>query len=71
MSGELNISQKQAVIKLIEIKGKHKRMIKNWRSVSLHNIDEKPISEVLANRIKKHLPSLISSNKTACVDKNL
>ena len=44
-------------------------MIKNWRPVSLLNIDAKRISKILAKRIKKHLPSLISSNQTACVDK--
>ena len=33
--GELNISQKQAIIKLIEKKKTDKRMIKNWRPISL------------------------------------
>ena len=54
-SGELSISQKQAVIKLIE-KKTDKRLIKIWRPISLLNIDAKLIFKVLTKRIKKHLP---------------
>ena len=38
LSGELSISQKQAVIKLIEKKKRDKRLIKNWMPVSLLNM---------------------------------
>ena len=34
--GELSNSQKQAVITLVEIRGKGKRQIKNWRPISLN-----------------------------------
>ena len=37
--GELSNSQKQAIITLIEKKGKDKRLIKNWRPISLINMD--------------------------------
>ena len=37
--GELSNSQKQAVITLLEKKGKDKRFIKNWRPISLINVD--------------------------------
>ena len=37
--GELSNSQKQAVITLIEKKGKDKRLVKNWRAISLINVD--------------------------------
>ena len=66
--GELSNSQKQAVIKLIERKDKDKRLIQNWRPISLLNIDLKILSKALANRIKKYLPFLISSNQTAYVE---
>ena len=39
MKKEFSVSQKQAIIKLIEEKGKDKRYKKNWRPVSLLNVD--------------------------------
>ena len=39
--GELSTSQKQAVITLIERKGRNKRLVKNWRPISFMNIDTK------------------------------
>ena len=59
---ELSISQKQAVIKLIEKNYRNKRFLKNWRAISLLSVDFKLISKVLSNRIKKLLPNLISTN---------
>ena len=66
-NGELGTSQKQALIKLIEQKDKGKKLIKNWRSISLLNVDTKLISKVIAERIKTVLPSLISKDQTAYV----
>ena len=54
--GELSNSQKQAIITLVEKKGKDKRLIKNWRPFSLINVDTKIISKVLASRLEKVLP---------------
>ena len=64
-TGELSISQRQGVIKLIEKKNKDKKLIKNWRVTLLLNIDTKLISNVLTERLKKVLPSLISKNQIA------
>ena len=66
-NGELSTSQRQTVIKLIEKKEKDKKLIKNWRPISLLNFDTKLIFKVLAERLKKVLPSLISKNQTAYV----
>ena len=66
-NGELIISQRQAVIKLIEKRDKDKKLIKNWRPISLLNINTKLISKLLAERLKKVLPSLIFKNQTAYV----
>ena len=63
---ELLTSQRQAVIKLTEKKDSDKRLIKNWRPISLLNIDLKlVITKALATRLKKVFSSLIPPNQTA------
>ena len=52
-TGELSISQRQGVIKLIEKKDKDKKLIKNWRVTILLNIDTKLICNVLTERLKE------------------
>ena len=64
-SGKLSTSQKPAVIKLIEKKDRDKQLIKNWRPISLLNIDAKLISKVIAIRLKKVLNNLISEDQIA------
>ena len=44
ISGEMSRSQKQAVITLIEKKGKEPSLLENWRPISLVNVDAKIIS---------------------------
>ena len=65
--GELSNSQKQAVITLIEKKGKDKRLVKNWRPISLINVDVKLASKTLAKRLEKVLPEVIHFNQNAFV----
>ncbi|KAL9979618.1 hypothetical protein ACROYT_G017301 [Oculina patagonica] len=65
--GELSNSQKQAVITLLEKKGKDKRLIKNWRPISLINVDTKIASKALAKRLENILPDLIHYNQNAYV----
>ena len=63
--GELSTSQKQAVITLIKKKGRDKRLVKNWRPISLMNVDTKIVSKVIALRMKKVLPNIINYDQTA------
>ena len=63
----LSISQRQIVIKLIEKKDRDKRYIKNWRPISLLNVDTKILSKAFSNKLKTVLPTLISSQQTAYV----
>ena len=62
--GQLSNSQCQAMITLIEKKGKDKRFLKNWRPISLINVNDKVASRSLALRVRKVLISLIHSDQT-------
>ena len=52
VDGEMFISQRQAVITVIEKKGKDKRYIQNWCHISLINVDAKVASKCLALRLE-------------------
>ena len=58
--GELSSSQKQAVIILIKKEGKDPLLIKNYRPISLLNVDYKILTKVLSTRIKKVLHEIIN-----------
>ena len=60
--GEMSSSQKQAVMTLIEKKGKDRSFLENWRPISLVNVDAKIMSKVLATRIKNIVPNIIHHN---------
>ena len=62
---QLSASQKHAVIKLIEKKGRDKKYIQNWRPISLLNLDVKLIFKALAERLKNVLPEIIPPNQNA------
>lgn len=65
--GELSYSQKQAVITLIEKKDKDRRWIKNWRPISLVNVDVKIGSKAIAKRLENVLPHFIHYDQNAFV----
>ena len=67
--GELSNSQKQAVITLVEKRGrKRQRQIKNWRPISLINVDAKIASKTLAKRLENVLPEIIHFDQSAFVN---
>ena len=65
--GEMSSSQKQAIITLIEKKGKDRSLLENWRPISLVNVDTKIMTKAIASRIKNVLPDIIHPNQTGYV----
>jgi len=65
--GEMAPSQKQSVIRLIRKKGKDDSLLKNWRPISLLNIDTKIFSKIIAMRIEGCLPEIIDINQSAFI----
>ena len=66
--GELSTSQKQAIIKLIDQKDRDRRYIKNWRPISLLNVDLKIASKRLALRLEKILPEIIQADQYVYIE---
>ena len=62
---EFSASQRQAIIKLLEKSDKDRRFIKNWRPISLLNIDVKFFNKALAGKLKKVLNSIVGYNQTS------
>ena len=65
----LTISQRLAIIKSIVKKDRNKRLIKNWRLISLLNVDIKILSKALLQKLKENLPSLIILGSSSLYEK--
>ena len=65
--GQLSSSQKQAMITLLEKKGKDKRYIENWRPILLINVDVKIASKALAKRLEPILPEIVHHNQNGFI----
>ena len=65
--GEMSTSQRQAILILIKKEGKDERELKNWRPISLLNVDVKIITKVFAKRMCKFIDKLISVCQTGFV----
>lgn len=55
---------KKGVITLMPKKDRNLLLLKNWRSLTLLNVDYKIVAKALANRIKKVLPLIIDDDQT-------
>ena len=60
--GELSITMRRGVIVLIP-KGGEKKLLKNWRPISLLNYDYKIITKVLTSRLRDIMPTIIHPNQ--------
>ena len=66
--GELTISQRQSIIRLIPKKDKNLSRLANWRPISLLNVDYKIATKALALRLKKVIPSIINDAQTGYME---
>ena len=63
-TGQLSVSQKRGIVKLIPKKDAEPYYVKNWRPISLLNCDYKLATKAVANRLKQVLPKLIDNDQT-------
>ena len=64
---KLSIDQRRGIISLIPKKDKDRTLIKNWRPITLLNIDYKIGAKALALRIQPLLPHLINEDQTGYI----
>ena len=67
--GKFGISGKKGIMSLIPKKGKDTRYIKHLRPLTLLNNDFKFLAKVMANRLKRVLPSIIGDQQTGFMEK--
>ena len=67
--GTLSIAQRRAIISLLPKGDKDRLYLKNWRPISLLNVNYKSLAKALANRLIEFLPQLIDEDQTGYVKK--
>jgi hypothetical protein len=65
--GELTVSQKRSIIRLIQKKGKDPTTLKNWRPISLINCDTKIFSRLITARLEAVISKLCSPEQLAYI----
>ena len=63
-SGQLSVTQRRGIIKLIPKKDAEPNLIKNSRPISLLNCDYKIAAKAIANRFKQVIPNIINYGQT-------
>ena len=66
-NGQLAMTQRRGIIKLIPKKEADLKILKNWRPLSLLNCDYKIAAKSIANRIQSTLPKLINNDQTGFI----
>ena len=67
LNGQLSVSQRRGIIKLIPKKSEELYYIRNWRPLTLLNCDYEIAAKAIANRIKIYLPKLINNDQTGFI----
>ena len=65
--GHLSFSQRRGLVRLIPKKGKDLLQVRNWRPITLLNVDYKLLSKSLALRLANVLPELIGKDQRGFV----
>ena len=65
--GKLSTSLRQSVISCIPKGNKDRKLLKNWRPISLLCVVYKLATTVIANRLKPHLQCIISKNQSGFI----
>ena len=66
-TGQLSVTQRRGIIKLIPKKDAEPYFIQNWRPLTLLNSDYKIAAKLIANRLKPSLPDLINYDQTGFI----
>ena len=66
-TGQLSVTQRREIIKLIPKKDAEPFFIKNWRPLTLLNCDYKIATKSIANHLKPSLPILINYDQTGFI----
>ena len=66
-TGTLSIEQRRGILNVIPKKDKDIRLLKNWRPISLLNTDYKILTKLLAKRLQKVIPSIVSTDQTGYI----
>ncbi|CAC5415415.1 unnamed protein product [Mytilus coruscus] len=65
--GILSKSMKCGIISLVYKKKGERNILKNYRPISLLQVDYKILARIMSNRLKSVLPKIISEDQTCCV----
>ncbi|CAC5423427.1 unnamed protein product [Mytilus coruscus] len=65
--GILSRSMKCGIISLVYKKKGERNFLKNYRPISLLQVDYKILARIMSNRLKSVLPKIISEDQTCCV----
>ena len=66
-TGRLSLEQRRGILTLIPKKDKNRLFLKNWRPLTLLNVDYKILAKALANHPTKFLPFLIDDDQTGYI----